>query len=475
VGHADVASGGPPHRRGSRRGWRGPALAAIAAACSAILAPGAGAAGVTWMPGFHAQGTPAQYNRVGVVKVGPRDARNVLVLVPGTSAGAAYFVPLAKTLVKRAKGWQVWSVERRENLLEDHSVLDRAKAGQATTQELFEYYLGYLSDPAIATHFQLVPDADVPFARTWGMRVAVEDLHRVVTAAGKNGRRVVLGGHSLGGSITTAYATWDFDGRPGVRDLSGLVYIDGGSNPKPVTPAQAKQALQTLQSGSPWLSFGGITAPFAGLFIAVGSTTVHFEPDAPSKLQTWPLLPANLKPPVPATNAGNYGFALDTATSPAGLAAAQAHLGRLAAAGDPRGWDPAGELTPLQRFADMFSGTALTGVDGSAWYHPLRLTIDANAVAAGNANPAQKVLDVRATHGDAVDVPIYAFGAALGGRRVLAAARALARQSHLPRKRLTLLDRHTTYAHNDPSSAFPRNDFLDHLVPFLQGIGRSRR
>jgi hypothetical protein len=458
-----------------RCGWRRLALATIAAVFSAIAAPSAGAAGVTWMPGFHAQGTPAQYNRVGVVKVGPRDARNVLVLVPGTSAGGAYFVPLAKALVKQAEGWQVWSVERRENLLEDHSVLDRAKAGQATTQELFDYYLGYLSDPAIATHFQLIPDADVAFARRWGMRVEVEDLHRVVTAAGKDGRRVVLGGHSLGGSITTAYATWDFDGRPGVKDLSGLVYIDGGSSPKPVTSAQAKQALQTLQGASPWLSFGGITAPFAGLFNAVGSTTVHLEPDAQSTLQTWPLLPANLKPPVPATNAGAYGYALDTATSPAGLVAAQAHLGRLAAAGDPRGWDAAGELTPLQRFADIFSGTGLTGVDGTAWYHPQRLTIDSSAVAAGNANPAQKVLDVRATHGDAVDVPIYAFGAALGGQRVLAAARALARQSHLAAKRLTLIDRHTTYSHNDPSSASPRNDFLSHLVPFLRGIGRSRR
>ena len=137
--------------------------------------------------------------------------------------------------------------------------------------------------------------------------------------------------------------------------------------------------------------------------------------------------------------------------------------------------DAGGELTPIERFADMFSGTGLTGVDGTAWYHPQRVTIDSGAVGAGNANPAQKLLDVRATHGDAVTVPIYAFAAALGGRRVIAAARALARQSHFPAKRLTLIDRHTTDAHNDPSSAFPRNDFLSHPVPFLGAIGRSRR
>ena len=41
----------------------------------------------------------------------------------------------------------------------------------------------------------------------------------------------MLGGHSLGGSIATAYATWDFGGRAGGDDLDGLVLIDGGSGP----------------------------------------------------------------------------------------------------------------------------------------------------------------------------------------------------------------------------------------------------
>ena len=41
----------------------------------------------------------------------------MLVLNPGTSASAAYFAPLAKAIVARAPGWQVWAVERRENLL----------------------------------------------------------------------------------------------------------------------------------------------------------------------------------------------------------------------------------------------------------------------------------------------------------------------------------------------------------------------
>ena len=84
---------------------------------------------VDWMRGAPSAGTPARYDKVGVIKIGSPHARNVLVLEPGTSAGAAYFVPLAQWIVSRAPKWQVWSVERRENLLEDQSVLDLAKEG----------------------------------------------------------------------------------------------------------------------------------------------------------------------------------------------------------------------------------------------------------------------------------------------------------------------------------------------------------
>ena len=122
-----------------------------------------------------------------------------------------------------------------------------------------------------------------------------------------------------------------------------------------------------------------------------------------------------------------------------------------------------------------FSGTGLTSLDGTAWYHPQRLTLDSGAVAAGNANPAQAILDVRATHGHDLSpkLRIYAFGAALGGQRVLDAATILAQQSGISTKHLTLIDRHDTYAHNDPNSAFPQNDFIDGLVTFLNSVRRG--
>lgn len=425
---------------------------------------------VTWMKGFHAPGTPKRYDRVGAIEIGPKNSKNVLVLNPGTSAGAAYFVPLAKTLVKELPGWQVWSVERRENLLEDQSMADKFKQGKATAQQFFDYYLGWVTNSYVEKHVQFVPDADVPFARDWGMSVEIHDLRHVVNAAERRGGKVVVGGHSLGGSITSAYATWDFGGRAGAKGLSGLVFIDGASSPTPVSRHDAKQALSDLQSGSPWLAFGGIPAPYAGIFAAVGGGLAVERPNQPSTLQGFPLLPPTLDPGFPVTNQAAFGYASDVDTSPSNLIAFQVHAGQLAPSGDPRPWERAGAITPISRYAGMLYGAGVKGSDGSAWYHPLRLTIDSGAVGDGNKNPAQKVLGVKAIHGDDVHVPMYAFGAALGGTRVLDATRTLAKQSGVPNRDLTLVDRHATYAHNDPSAAFPKNAFLAHLVPFLKGL-----
>ena len=320
-------------------------MAVLASSCGASTTPPPSPLAVTWMQGFAAPGTPARYNKVGVIKVGPSSAKNVLVLEPGTSAGSAYFVPLAKWIVSKTSGWQVWSVERRENLLEDQSELNLFKEHKATATQLFDYYLGYLKNPGITQHFQLIPNSSVEFAKQWGMNVAVEDLHVVIDAAKKLGGSVVLGGHSLGGSVVTAYATWDFSGRAGADALAGLVYIDGGSAPTPVSTQEATQELQSLDvpKNSPWLEFGGIAAPYAGIFNATGSAAALLDPNGPSLGQSSGLLPADIVPPVRVTNLGQYGYALNAATSPSSLLAAQAHLGAgITASGSVHGWDSTG-------------------------------------------------------------------------------------------------------------------------------------
>jgi pimeloyl-ACP methyl ester carboxylesterase len=459
-------------------------LVAIAAAAMwAGLAPGASAkAPVKFktMAGYPSPGTPANLNVVGVLKTGDPKAKNVLVLNPGTSASAAYFEPLAKTIVKELPDWQVWAVERRENLLEDQSELNLFKQGKVSPTDFFNYYLGYLSNSSVTNHVNNVPDSAVPFAREWGMNTEINDLRVVVKAAAKGGRNVAMGGHSLGGSITTAYATWDFNGRPGGRDLSGLVLIDGASSPTPVTADQAQTSLNNLQTSSPWLSFGGIPAPLAGLFGTVGSAAAKASPNTLSVFQGWPLLPSNLQPP-PGVNPSNeaaFGLSTDVKTSPSSLIAAQVHSGQLAASGDPRGWDRAGNITPIQRWASMFSGWGLQNLDGTAWYHPMRLTIDSGAVGDGIANPAQAVLDVHSTDASKLrkNLKIYAFAAALGNTRVIQGAQALAAAAGIPGRNVKLVNRAATYAHNDPNAAAPKvNAFLKRLLPFLNSISAGKK
>lgn len=456
-----------------RKAW----LVLAAATVCAWLVPsvaGAKMLKVDWMPGFAVPGTPAKYDRVGVLKIGPSTARNVLVLEPGTSAGSAYFAPLAQWLVSKVKGWQVWSVERRENLLEDQSVFNLAKLHRVSNQRVFNYYLGWLTNHNVKSHVQLVPDSSVPFARKWGLSVAIHDLHRVIEAARRLGGEVVLGGHSLGGSVVTAYATWDFSGHAGADDLAGLVYDDGASFGTPVTAKAAHRELQTLQKSTPWLSFSGVPAPFLGLFSTSGSLGALLAPDAPSIGQTFKLLPASLNPPVRVTNEAIFGYDVDVKTSKL-VFAAQAHVGHLDRSFSPARWSRGSAITPVERFATMLSGLAVNNADGSEWYFPQRLTDDTGAIGNGIANPAQGVLNVHATMGRQLPrrLLMYAFGA-YGGPLILRATRALAQQSHIPMRNLTLINRQGSYAHNDPAGAYPHNVFFRHLVAFLREVAARR-
>ena len=469
------------------------ALAVIAVASAWLAVASSASATVpvtqTSMPGFEAPETPAKYNQVGVIKVGSPQASNVLVFEPGTSAGAGYFVPFAKWVVEHATGWQVWAVERRENLIEDQSELDKAKTGEATPEELFNYYLGWLSKPpgTIEPHFKFVPDSTVAFARQWGMNVAVEDLNRVIEAAKELHGAVVLGGHSLGGSIVTAYATWNFHGgKAGAVGLRGLVYDDGGSNPIPVSAKKAEESLEKLSKKTPWLAFGGVPTPFLGILSALGSTLTVIDPKGEALLEKFSGLPESLRCSIPpfakmfvkCTNEGGFGYSTSVGSSPPNLKAGQIHGGKgleeVAEADGLHGWNGEGALTPVQRYAEMLSGTGLSSADGTEWYFPERLTIDTGAVANGNENPAQSVLDVHSTQGSNLPqvLKIYAFATELGKQGVLTSAETLAKQSEIPSSNLTLINEENTYAHNDPAGAYPNNEFFNHLVPFLEGIAK---
>ena len=350
------------------------------------------------MNSYRVSGTPSKYDKVGVIKVGPATARNVLVLEPGS---------LRRRLVLCAVG----QVDRgpRSRLAGVGGPASREPARRAVGAEPVQGEAGQQHPPvqllprggwptarSAEHHFQFIPNSSVEFAKRWGMSVAVHDLRRVIQAANWGGR-VVLGGHSLGGSVITAYATWDFRGHAGA-DLDGLVYIDGGSGPAESAQA-ARQTLKALNSPkvTPWLTFGGIPAPFAGLFNATGAMGVLRAPDAPSLGQKFPLLPKDLKPSVPVTNEGQYGYALDAATSPPSLLAAQARLGRGISSRTINGyhtWNSAGDIPPdvtsqsrvahrtascvLTRCGIMLTPTALLG--NASIHEPALLNLKADAV-----------------------------------------------------------------------------------------------
>jgi hypothetical protein len=448
--------------------------AAIAASLTAVAPVAAQARDrIVTVAGIKTAG-PAKYDKVRVLEMGPKQARHVLVLEPGTSAGAPYFSVIGRDILRRLPGWQIWSIDRRENLLEDHTGLDKALAGKATVSQLFDYYLGWLGSTSTAPHFQPVADAAAPFVKSWGMSVAMGDLHRVILAARKGGRTVALGGHSLGGNMTAAYATWDFGGRAGARDLAGLVFIDGAGgafNRSSPTAEQAQATLNKLNepATSPFLDLG--FGPWeAGVFNAVGSTAARLSPRAPSVLEAWPLLPSGLKPAngVHATNRGGYGFALDAATSLPTLKLVQMHIGHLATSGALRDWVN-GEYGTVERAAELFSGIGT--MDGTSWYHPQRLSEDSQAINNGIPTAAQAVFGDQSIHGRAVHIPMYAIETSLGAGRVLRSVRALARQSHEPARDLKLVDRHRIYSHIDPLVDVPaKNAFLQTVVPFLKTL-----
>ena len=437
---------------------------------------------VSTIQGFRAPGTPAKYNKVRIVKFGSPKADKILILNPGTSAGGTFFAPFAKALTKRLKGWQVWSIERRENLLEDHSYLEKYVEGDASNQETFDYYLGWLNDSSVSPHFVPKTTAQTDFAKRWGMNVAVHDVRNVVRVAKRRATTVVMGGHSLGGSITTAYATWDFNGTPGAKGLSGLIFIDGaGANSSTTRPlptaAEARANVDELNdpSTSPFIT---LVQPFpwiAGVFNATGSTAAIEDPNELSVFGSWSLAPANLVPPEPATNAGQYGYAVDETTSPESLRLVQSHIGRLASSGNPRGWHN-GELGSVHRAASVFSEYVgmdgqRVGQDGTSWYHPTKLSMDAGAINNGVNNPAQAVYGDHATRGHSVRLPMYSFDTSLGGGRVADATRQLARQSRVPKSWVTTVERTRTYSHIDPLSANPsKNAFFRTVVPFLKRI-----
>jgi hypothetical protein len=437
------------------------------AATLALAAPAAAAERTVTIPSPGPG--PDRLDRVTVTKIGPASAKRVLVLMPGYYGGAGDFLLVGRDIVRRVPDLQVWAVDRRSQPLEDTRLLDAARAGRVGVTRAFDYYVGWLADPGITEHLQPPDERGLGFARRWGVRVALEDVRRVILSARRQGKRVILGGHSLGASLTTIYATWDFNGHPGYRDVDGLVLIDGGTlgTFTVPTPQRTHRELQALRTGSPFADLLGFGVPWAaGVFAQTGAVAALREPRGPSIFQSFPLLPAQFKPSVPATNRGELGYAFDKGTSPRELSLIWVNAGHLATSGEPRDWVD-GEVTPIRRLADLFSGTP----NATEWYFPDRLRIEVDAAQFLRRTAVATRLNLRLLHLRDVDVPLYAYQTDLTHGRVLRGARAFLRRSRSPRDRAVLVDASRTDSHLDPLTAAPeRSRFLETVVPFLRGL-----
>jgi len=399
---------------------------------------------------------PAQYNRVFVHQFGAPTAKRVLVLVPGYVGGSGDFTLVARALVKRVPGLAVWALDRRTQAFEDTAVF-----ATGTRQQAYDQYLGF--------KFKIVDGArDAPFARQWGLRLALEDLRRVVLTARAGGRRtVILGGHSLGASTTVAYASWDFAGHPGYQDVAGLVLIDGGllGTFSTSSLASVRKQLSAIQTGDPFVDLLGLGLPWAaGIFAEIGAMYAQQAPQERSPLQDFPLLPAVFKPAVSVTSAALFGHAFDEQTSPKSLALLHVNAGGFAPSGDPRPWRDGG-LTPVQNLAKTFFQEPGNAVE---WYFPKRLTLDVDGANALKRNAITKLLGLRLFDRAKINVPLYAYQTNLTHGRVLRGARRFVHSSRIPRATYV---NDPAAAHLDPLTAAPsRNSFLKTVVPFLKSL-----
>jgi len=199
----------------------------------------------------------------------------ILVLMPGTWAGAMSLNNYAVDLLRLAKqsgvkGFQVWLIDRRSEQLEDHTGilwanqnLSKLKTDEIL-QGISDYYKpgfspGEEGKILLGRKFTPLDHNAVRFLANFGGDTTIRDWRAVVLAAAravgdqviekpgeepvivkKPGKKVLIGGHSLGGSLTVMYAAYDFDRRPGkeilgMNDVDGLVLLEGGGFPKKET------------------------------------------------------------------------------------------------------------------------------------------------------------------------------------------------------------------------------------------------
>ncbi|MER5836588.1 hypothetical protein ABT116_38735 [Streptomyces sp. NPDC002130] len=142
------------------------------------------------------------------------DADRILIAQPGILEGAGAFDSVARNTVTRAaeQGLHIefWALDRRSNCLEDRTGI--ASGDQHTA---VDYY--YRGKPVGGRTFDgFAGNAELGWMAKLGIEQTVRDQYDLLTAElptqAQRKRKVLCGGHSLGGVITGYFAAADFDG-----------------------------------------------------------------------------------------------------------------------------------------------------------------------------------------------------------------------------------------------------------------------
>ncbi|MCG8668984.1 MAG: hypothetical protein MI867_06190 [Pseudomonadales bacterium] len=173
------------------------------------------------------------------------NADAVILLQPGMQAGANVLTYFAEQLVFTAlrennAEVHVLTMERRNQCLIDNRGLEAAAIGQ-DIDIAKQYY--YDLQPLNGKTFQgYTQDRDVPFLVELGLAQTLADIKTVAESVYPNPEerreKLYIGGHSMGGNLTSAFMGWDFDGNPetladaGYNQAAGFIRLDIGITPK---------------------------------------------------------------------------------------------------------------------------------------------------------------------------------------------------------------------------------------------------
>jgi hypothetical protein len=231
---------------------------------------------------------------------GPKKATKadaITVLMPGFLGGAKDFDSLARNAIrdaaKRKRHIEVWGLDRRANCLEDHHGVQAAVRARSIDPAFDYYYEGKEVEGQKFAGFKSAQDAR--FLDDFGLERTVRDWYAILTREVPNQatrkQKVICGGHSLGGPLTGAFASWDFDGNEQTTDDAGYnqcagfvgldttVDIDGSSGGPGDGPGPRNLVAQSGAApfvNAPPLTPGTMELPSVA---AVGS---YFHPDEES-------------------------------------------------------------------------------------------------------------------------------------------------------------------------------------------------